>query len=788
MLNILHYYPKFDNTRCTHNTRYSVGNPPKWKCVECSLLLLNDSRIPLINKYTTIDELCYAAENKLDFNNTLSCGHDTGFRLARVLIDFSLSNLVLEEYSKRLQDLVISLLESPNSCQQRQYILSHLLMKINNIPLTRKQEPALCLFVELTERYSGSEFASNPSQISHLLDKLIYFLLEPDPAIQNVILRGISSMLQHWSIGILSELQLTRLSSALVQIIDRSGSYSMYSQSFIILSTLLQQSQLRAILCRSIASESSIKPCVEGIKKLILSSDTNWQTSGLHFLLELISLEQSFLEFSLKSDLAEYVLECSASSLQDSVLQLVLANLAVFCKDITYFSQMHHLFAVVPLYRILRYSIDSECYHRLLKCVDILVSIFETGATRGPVISKEEEYVTSLEQIKCAVGHHNTEIAIASSHLFSLMLKQELASSLKSESEVLVVSIFAEIQKRITTMEQTHSFIKQEYPTENRDVNTNFEEYFGTTLNCELSALKAVFVREIKQVVRSDSNENKLKDYVLVFYEQFLLPTFLKLIYQLSPRTTTQFCYITLELVSNIPQSVELTNRLVECSLIQILLNIRLRGSEEKRDVSINNLIKQLCIVLIRDQEESICVSEYIDSFLGLGVCSTFNDVTKFMLDNVTSGRLDQQIIGFIAILYLIIQRSVVNLLYFKQFLVTTTQFIFTQCSLPSRRLKNILLKYIIFLTSYLSNSEDLTDRDQQISIIDCLNEEMRSFSSELSILYTHHVLVIRLVYCVNASCLLTLRLPFLRLWLIHSEEFTEQQADERGDILFLSY
>ena len=784
MLNIIHSYPKLDNTRCAHNTRYTVGNPAKWKCVECSLSLLNDSRIPLINKYTAIDELCYAAENKLDFNNTLSCGHDTGPRLARVLIDFSLSNLVLEEYSKRLQDLVVSLLESPNSCHQRQYILSHLLMKINNIPLTRKQGPALCLFVELTERFSGSEFATNPSQISHLLDKLIYILLEPDPTIQNVILRGISSMLQHWSIGILSELQLTRLTSALVQIIDRSGSPSMYSQSFIILSTLLQQEQLRALLCRSLAAESCLKPCVEAVKKLVLSSETTWQTSGLHFLLELISLEETFLGFFLNSELAEYLLECGASSQQDSVLQLVLANLAVFCRASTYFSQMHHLFAVLPLCKILKFSIDSDCYHNVVKCVSILTGLFESGAERGPVISREEDLVTSLHQIKDAVGHHNPEIAITSSRLFTLILKQDLTASISEDTEVLLVSVFSQIQKRITTMDKSTPFIKQEFSSDSREVNSTFEEYFCATLHCELSALKVVFVREIKQVLKSDSHRKQLKECVLVFYEQFILPTYQELIHQLSPMVTTQFCYITLELVSNIPHSLQLVTRLVESSLIQNLWNTRLRRNEEKMDTSVNNLVKKFCCVLIQDQEESMMVSEYIDSFLALRICITFNDVTKFMLEHVTAGRLDQQIIGFIALLYLIIQRSVVELSHFKQFLITSSNFLFTQCSMPSRKLKNILLKYVIFLTSYLSNSEDIGGRGLQVSIIDCLNEEMRIFSDNLSVLYTHHVLLIRLVYCVNEACLVAMRLPFFRLWLIDSRHLTEQEASERADIL----
>ena len=247
---------------------------------------------------------------------------------------------------------------------------------------------------------------------------------------------------------------------------------------------------------------------------------------------------------------------------------------------------------------------------------------------------------------------------------------------------------------------------------------------------------------------------------------------------------TTQFCYITLELVSNIPHSLQLVTRLVESSLIQNLWNTRLRRNEEKMDTSVNNLVKKFCCVLIQDQEESMMVSEYIDSFLALRICITFNDVTKFMLEHVTAGRLDQQIIGFIALLYLIIQRSVVELSHFKQFLITSSNFLFTQCSMPSRKLKNILLKYVIFLTSYLSNSEDIGGRGLQVSIIDCLNEEMRIFSDNLSVLYTHHVLLIRLVYCVNEACLVAMRLPFFRLWLIDSRHLTEQEASERADIL----
>ena len=785
MLNILKSYPSFDNARCAHKTRYSVGNPPKWKCVECSLLLLNDSRIPLINKYTAIDELCYAAENKLDFDKVLSCGQDVGAKLARVLIDFSLSNLVLEEYAKRLQDLVISLLESPNSCQQRQYVLSHLLMKINNIPLTRKQSPALCLFVELTERFNGSEFATNPSQISHLLDKLIYFLSEPDPTLQTVILRGISSMLQHWSIGILSELQLTRLGSALLQIVDRSDSQAMCSQAFIIFSTLLQQTQLRPVLCRALAPESSLRACVEAVKKLVLSSDNNWQTSGLHFLLELISVEQSFLEFCLTADIAEYLLECSVGTKQDSILQLVLANLSVFCNCNNFFSQMHHLFAVQPLSKILRLSLESESYQSVLSSVRILTKLLEAGAARGPVISREEDFANSILQLKGAVAHHNSEIAIASSQLFALMLKQDLTASLKTENEVLVVSLFSEIHKRITTMDKSQAFQKQEYNAESREVNNTFENYFSAILCCELSALKAVFVREIKQVARSDpQNGKELKEYGLVFYEQFILPTFLEFLYQYSPRVITHFCYITLELACNITQSLELVSRLVESALIQNLWNIRLRRNEEEMEMSVNHLIKQFCCVLVRDPEESAYVSEYIDSFLGLRVCCKFNEITKFMIENLTSGRLDQQIIGFLSLLYLTVQRSVVEPLYFKQFLTTTIQHLFTRCTLPSRRLEHILLKYVIFLISYLSNSEDVGGWGHQPSIIESLEEQLRSFSDNLSLLYTHHILIIRFVYCVNAPCLVALRKPFLRLWLIYSKDMAEQEAEERGEIM----
>ena len=785
MLNILKSYPSFDSARCTHKTRYSVGNPPKWKCVECSLLLLNDSRIPLINKYTAIDELCYAAENKLDFDKVLSCGQDVGAKLARVLIDFSLSNLVLEEYAKRLQELVISLLESPNSCQQRQHVLSHLLMKINNIPLTRKQGPALCLFVELTERFNGSEFATNPSQISHLLDKLIYFLLEPDPSLQTVILRGISSMLQHWSIGILSELQLTRLAAALVQIVDRSDSQAMYSQSFIIFSTLLQQTHLRPVLCRALAPDSSLRACVEAVKKLLLSSDTNWQTSGLHFLLELISLEPSFLEFCLAADAAEYLLECSAGAQLDSILQLVLANLSVFCKENNFFSQMHHLFAVQPLCKILKLSLESESYQSVLTSVGILTRLFEVGAARGPVISREEDFAKSIKQLKGAVGHHNYEIAIASSQLLALILKQDLTSSLQTDSEVMIVSLLSEIHKRITTMDKSEPLLKQEYRTETREINDTFQDYFSAILCCELSALKAVFAREIKQVARSDAQSGKeLKEYVLVFYEQFILPTFLEFLYSYSPRVTTHFCHITLELACNIPQSLELVSRLVESALIQNLWSIRLQRREEEMEMSVNHLIKQFCCVLVCDQEENVCVSEYIDSFLGLRIGCTFNEITKFMIENVTSGRMDQQIIGFVSLLYLTVQRSVVELLYFKQFLTTISLHLFNRCSMPSRRLKHIILKYVVFLISYLSNSEDIGVWGNQPSIMDSLEAQLRSFSDNLSLLYTHHILIIRFVYCVNEPCLAPLRMPFLRLWLIHSKDMAEQEAEERGEIM----
>ena len=785
MLNIIKSYPTLDSARCTHKTRYSVGNPPKWKCVECSLLLLNDSRIPLINKYSAIDELCYAAENKLGFDKVISSGQDIGAKLARVLIDFSLSNLVLEEYAKRLQDLIICLLESPNSCQQRQYVLSHLLMKINNIPLTRKQGPALCLFVELTERFNGTEFATNPSHISHLLDKFIYFLLEPDPSLQTVILRGINSMLQHWSIGILSELQLTRLGSALVQIVDSSDSQAMYSQSFIIFSTLLQQAQLRPVLCRALAPECSLRACVEAVKKLIMSSNANWQTSGLHFLLELISLKPSFLEFCLTADTAEYLLECSVGTQQEAILQLVLANLSVFCKENNFFSKMHHLLAVQPLCKILKLSLESDNYDSVLTSVGILTRLFEAGAARGPVISREEDLSKSILQLRGAVGHHNSEIAITSSQLFALMLKEDLTASIQSESEVMIVSLLSEIHTRVTSMDKSEPILKQEYKSVDREINDTFQRYFSAILSCELSALKSVFVREIKQVVGADPHNGKeLKEYVLVFYEQFILPTFLEWLYYYSPRVITHFCHITLELACNIPQSLELVSRLAESSLIQNLWNVRLQRKEEEMEMSVNHLIKQFCCVLVCGQEESMCVSEYIDSFLGLRIGCTFNEITKFMLENITTGRLDQQIIGFISLLYFTVQRAVVELLYFKQFLTTVSLHIFNRCNLPSRRLKHILLKYVIFLTSYLSNSEEISGWGHQPSIMDSLGAQLRTFSDNLSLLYTHHVLIIRFVYCVNQPCLVALRMPFLRLWLINSKDMAEREVDERGEIM----
>ena len=792
MLNAPNLYSRYDcsSARCPHNTKYSLGNPPKWKCVECSVQLINDSRVPLLSKYSAIDELSYAAENKLDFDKILNLGQEAGPKLARVLIDFSMSNLVLEEYVSRIRELIITILEYQSACQQRQYIISHLLMKINNMPLSRQQGPSLCLFVLLIERFSGSEMAINPAQVSHLLDKLICYLLEPDPSTQALLLKGTSTVLQHWTVEILSEFQLTRLTSALIHILDHSGSQVMYSQSFILFSTLFQRANLRAPLCRTLSSEYNLKTCLESVKKLVLTTDADWQTSGLQFLFELISMDQKFLEFCLKSDMAEYMFECSGCTQQDSTMQLVLTTIATFCNSELFFSQMHHFFAIQPLNKILNQTLESNAYHNVIKTLEILTRIFQIGPVRGPVVSREGDLKSCLVQIKKTVGHHNSEIATLSTHLFSLLLRQEITSSIKLETEALIVMIFREIQEKLSSI-NTASVLKEDNYTEDRDViSLTFENYFSLSLSCELSGLKVVFVREIKQRTNSDSKEEEeeatpLKDFLLAFYEQYILPNFLRLLFRFSHQVVTYFSHITLELISNISQSVELVIRLVESSLLQNLWNLRLQRNDEEMEMSLNHLIKQLCCVLVREQEEREYVSEYIDSFLALRSSCTFSEVTKHLVENMPSRGFNQQATGFIAILYLLLQRSAVELVNFNLFLVTFAQQIFpTGFGVSSGKLNKIIVKHYLFLSSYLSNCEESSGLSHQPNPLDVLIEQLSPSIAEPESLYTHHTLLIRLVYYEREPCLVELRRPFLRLWFTQLREMADLEADEYGDLM----
>lgn len=784
-------YSIFNNTteKCHHLSNYNItGNPQERKCLECDISALADNRVPVLNKYSKIDQLWRLTEVDFTLEPLIRAENSLGFKILRTLVDFSTCSTIIEEYSYRIKQLIVLLLNKSYMSHQAVYLFSHLLLKVNSISTVHQRTPILFLISYIVKKYNCFELVQNYNQIVPLFDKFINLLIQTQDDDSRIsIIRVVTSIISNWPKELHPPRSINSLSSCITDVL-RHGDNEIKSECLLLSCVLLQEEGVVSNYRADISREDNIKLYCESLKALMFTNDTNQQKIAMQFLCDLLSSSHTnnTAHLCLKHDLVEHVFELISNCNEEFTLKAGIEVISLFSTADEFFAQCHHIFAIDPLLKILSSSIKDNIYSIALQVFSILTTILSTVASSRSALSKNDQFAKLLSSIECTIDHHQHDISTSAVMLLTQVLSPYSVTMWFEEYEAKISSILCKAFEKLNSLEISTPILDTDnYDPNNRQLNPSFALFFSTLMEATLSAIRSIFLYEAKNPSSTTQTTEKksahLKPVLLVFCEQVLIPTFFALLNHLSPNNVKCFCSIIVELVNYTNEAKELATKLVDMSLIQSLWNYQ----NNRQDVGqiINEAISSTCMVLIDDKDEKSYADTELKGFLNLRSICDFNDLPSYLIRKYPHQYSSKQA-GYIILVYILGQTGD----FLSHELWTLLAMVVKQLHIQSNSSNNntnrssscnsLIVKSVMFLVScYLNKNENSGNYWLQnySDILIALKQLGKYLSPEL--IYTQNINLIKFVYQYDNFS--HFQRPFMQFWFKNLISLSESRLNK---------